>query len=163
VLQSTLAKTSISASRRLRCTAERLFDAVDVGKVMEQPELGTMLARIGFGQDPQASHVELTRQLLASCETDTGREAVQALLGCDLTGDLPSIDLPTLVIGGTRDLVTPIAESRRIARLVPGARLEELEGAGHMLMLERTDVVDRLILDFAAEVWAPRSPVRRTG
>jgi pimeloyl-ACP methyl ester carboxylesterase len=56
------------------------------------------------------------------------------------------------VIGGTADLLTPPAESRRIARTIPGARLVMLEGGGHMLMLERTDEVDRLIVEFAREV-----------
>ncbi len=163
VLQSTLAKTSISSSRRLRCTVERLSDKFDLGRLMSQPEVGTMLARIGFGREPLASHVELTRQLLASCETETGREATRALLGLDLTAELPKIELPTLVIGGTRDLLTPIGEARRIAALVPGARLVEFEHAGHMLMLERTDTLDRLILDFAHEVWARPEPARTTG
>ena len=122
-----------------------------------------MLARIGFGEDPQASHVELTRDLLASCETDTSRLATMALLDCDLTDRLPGLDVPTLVIGGTRDVITPIRDSRRIAELVPGARLVELEHAGHMLMLERTEEVDRLILDFAREVWARPEPARSAG
>jgi pimeloyl-ACP methyl ester carboxylesterase len=53
---------------------------------------------------------------------------------------------------GTADLITPPAESRRLASTIPGARLEMFEGAGHMLMLERTDEVDRLIVDFARDM-----------
>ena len=60
--------------------------------------------------------------------------------------------MPTLVICGTNDVLTPPAEARRIARLIPGARLEMLEGAGHMAMLEQSEAVDRLITDFAHEV-----------
>jgi pimeloyl-ACP methyl ester carboxylesterase len=39
-----------------------------------------------------------------------------------------------------------------MARLIPGARLELVEGGGHMLMLERTELLNQLILDFAREV-----------
>lgn len=163
VLQSTTSKTSISASRQLRCLAERMSDKFDLGKLMAKPEVGTMLARVGLGKDPLASHVELTRELLASCETITGRDATRALLGVDLTAELPGIDLPTLVLCGTRDVITPLRDSKRIAGLIPGARLVTFEGAGHMLMLERTEEVDRLILDFAHEVWNRHESARRTG
>ena len=62
--------------------------------------------------------------------------------------------MPTLVIVGTADALTPPRDSRRIAELVPGARLVEFPGAGHMLMHERTDEVDALIMDFARECQA---------
>jgi non-heme chloroperoxidase len=157
VLLSSLAKTQVSATRRLRCAAERVSDRLELARVMANPDLGLMLARLGFGRDPVASHVELARQMLLECPTDTGREAVRALLGMDLTPDLPRIELPTLVIGGTADLLTPPAEARRMARLIPGARLVLLERAGHMIMLERADALDELLLDFARELGRPAS------
>ena len=43
-----------------------------------------------------------------------------------------------------------------MARLIPGARLELMRGGGHMLMLEQTDALDRLIVDFAREVRSRR-------
>jgi hypothetical protein len=35
--------------------------------LMRQRNLGLVIARIGFGDDPFASHVEATRQMLAAC------------------------------------------------------------------------------------------------
>ena len=93
--------------------------------------------------------------MILACDPETRRSAPAALLGLDLTDELPHIAVPTLVIGGTADLVTPPSESRRIAGLVPGARLELLERGGHMLMLERTEAVNALITDFAAAVQQP--------
>jgi non-heme chloroperoxidase len=155
VLLTTLAKVRLGNARRLRCAAERAFQrGPDVGSIMSRPEIGFLLARVAFGRDPVPSQVELTRQMLAECPRDTAFAATAALLGLDLTGDLPSITIPTLVIGGTADLLTPPAESRRIASLIPGARLELMEGGGHMLMLERADEVNRLIADFARDVGA---------
>ena len=59
--------------------------------------------------------------------------------------------VPTLVVVGTADALTPPRDARRIAELLPGARLVEYPGGGHMLMYERTDELDALIMDFARE------------
>ncbi len=74
------------------------------------------------------------------------------LVGLDLTPDLPNIDVPTLVIDGTADVITPVFESKRMVKLIPGARLELMPDGGHMLMLEQADGLNQLITDFAREV-----------
>jgi pimeloyl-ACP methyl ester carboxylesterase len=162
VLLSTLARTVFSDARRLQRLIERHGHVLpDFGGLMARRNLGLLLARIGFGRDAQPSHVELVRQMIESCDPETTRESTRALLGLDLVPDIGRIRVPTLVICGSADLITPPAESRRIAATIPGARLEMLEGGGHMLMLERTEEVDRLIADFAREVLAgPRSQSR---
>jgi len=161
VLLSTLAKTYLSGNRRLL----QLIDAVsaatpDAGGVLALSNLGLLISRIGFGRHPQPSHVELTRQMILACATETRKASPSALLGLHLADELAQLAVPTLVICGTNDVLTPPAESRRIARLIPGARLEMLEGAGHMGMLEQSETVDRLIIDFAHEV--QQQPQSRT-
>jgi non-heme chloroperoxidase len=151
VLMSTFARTPLSAVSS-RGPASRVSGWLDLAALMRRPQLGTMIARVGFGREPLASHVELTRRMLAECDPDTARDAIEPLLGVDLTNRLHRIDLPTLVVGGTADLLTPPAEARRIAAAIPGARLVLLQRAGHMLMLERTEELDELLLDFAREL-----------
>ena len=56
------------------------------------------------------------------------------------------------MIGGKADVLTPPMEARRLARGIPGARLELMERAGHMIMLERAEELDELLVDFAREV-----------
>jgi pimeloyl-ACP methyl ester carboxylesterase len=151
VLLSTLAYTAFgSRPTRTKARMERMFNrAPDSQWLWNRRNLGFLAARIGFGPHPHPSHVELTRQMLGECPPETRLAAPRALIGLDLTADLPNIRIPTLVIGGTADLLTPPAEARRMARLIPGTRLELMEGGGHMLMLERTEAVNRLIVDFA--------------
>jgi pimeloyl-ACP methyl ester carboxylesterase len=127
---------------------------------MTQQNLGFFLARIGFGRDPQPSHVELVREMITACPKAASREAVAALAGLDMTDDLPKIRVPTLVLSGSADVIAPPAQGRRIAELIPDARLELFKGAGHMLMLERTDEVDALITEFARDLGAG-APLRR--
>lgn len=164
VLLSTFAKTPLGSHSPVTAARfERIAGRVpDMSWVMATPNLGLLLTRLGFGRDPAPSHVELTRRMLAECPRETRIEGARAMIGLDLTGQLPSVRIPTLVIGGTADLLAPPAQSKLMAKLIPGARLELFPGGGHMLMLERTEAVDRLIIDFAREVGAvvPAAPRR---
>ena len=156
VLLSTLAKTPFgSHSTRTKGRIEQLTNHTpDMSWMWAAPNLGLLVARVGFGRDPQPSAVELVRQMMMECPPATRLESPRALIGLDLTEQLRKIDLPTLVIVGTADVLTPPAQAKLITRLIPGARLELFPGGGHMLMLERTAELDRLILEFARDVGA---------
>lgn len=54
---------------------------------------------------------------------------------------LATLDLPTLVLCGRVDQVTPLALSREAAALIPGARLAIVEDAGHWTPLEQPEAV----------------------
>ncbi|MGZ4677649.1 MAG: alpha/beta fold hydrolase [Acidimicrobiia bacterium] len=156
VLLSTLARSPFAANPRVAHLMTRLAHRLpDTAGVLRARDLGLMLARIGFGRNADPAHVEATRQMILATSPATRRDATVALAGLDLSARLGEIDRPTLVICGTADVITPLAESRRIARRIPGARLEIVEGGGHMLMLERAEIVDALISDFAREVQRP--------
>lgn len=160
VLLSTLARVPLSGVRAkgARVFIDRLSQlAPDSTRLWASPNVGFVLARLGFGRDPRPSHVELVRRMMLECAADTRRESPRALLGLDLTARLPEVRIPTLVIGGSADVITPPAEARRIAELIPGARLEIVPGGGHMLMLERTELIDYFITEFAREVGAVAS------
>src|SRR5258706_2282514 len=64
----------------------------------------------------------------------------------DLTPLLADITARTLVIGGADDRVFPPEHSRAIAELIPGAKLEIIEGTGHGLLFERADRVLELLV-----------------
>ena len=150
VLMSTAARALTSDARRVRSGLERMTSAVpNVGAIMRQRNFGLLVARMGFGDSPHPSHVEATRQMLAECSRETLRDASRAILSLDLTPGLPSIAVPTLVLVGTADVLTPPRDARQIASLIPGSELVEFTGAGHMLMYERAAAVDQLVIDFS--------------
>jgi pimeloyl-ACP methyl ester carboxylesterase len=159
VLLSTFARTPLAAlssrTPSARNPVARASGWVDLAGLMRRPQLGTMLARLGFGRDPLASHVELTRLMLSQCEQDASRAAILPLLGLDLTAELEHLTIPAVVVCGTADRLTPPFEARRLARHIPGARLHLLDGGGHMLMLERTEELHHLLFDFARDVGLP--------
>ncbi len=72
----------------------------------------------------------------------------------DSTPILSSIDVPTLVVVGEQDVLTPFDESEHMARSIPGAALELVPLAGHMSNMENPDVVNQLLRDFVSRVAA---------
>jgi hypothetical protein len=54
-------------------------------------------------------------------------------------------DIPTVLVVGDADLMTPLAHSRTLADVLPAADLVVEEGAGHAIMLERPDPVNAAI------------------
>ena len=75
----------------------------------------------------------------------------------DFTPLLPQIDCPTLLLVGRRDVISPVAEMTAIARTIPGSRLVEIEGAGHVTPLEAPEAVTRAMGEFLESLTATRS------
>jgi pimeloyl-ACP methyl ester carboxylesterase len=70
------------------------------------------------------------------------------LLACaafDARALLPRVRVPTLVVAGADDGVTPVACSEELAAGIPGARLEVIAQAGHQAPLEQPDVFNRTV------------------
>ena len=59
-------------------------------------------------------------------------------------------EVPTMIIWGDRDQVIPVSHAHIAHELMPGSRLEVVEGAGHFLPIERPELIDRLLRDFLA-------------
>ena len=67
------------------------------------------------------------------------------------TSRLKKIACPTLVLTGDSDRLVPEKNSRRLAALIPGARLVVLPGAGHCFPLEQPEATLRELLGFLGE------------
>lgn len=65
---------------------------------------------------------------------------------------LPRLRCPLLLICGDADQLTPLENSREIARLVPQAELHVVEQCGHMLTMEQPEQVNRLLLHWLARL-----------
>jgi 3-oxoadipate enol-lactonase len=64
---------------------------------------------------------------------------MQAVMGHDTSARLGSIEAPTLVVHGTEDRMLPTVNGELIAQAIPHARLELLEGVGHMFWWEQPE------------------------
>lgn len=73
------------------------------------------------------------------------------LLACDrldITGQVSRIGIPTLVLCGTHDKMTPPALSQVLGDNISGAQMSLIENSGHMVMLENTDAFNGLLRAF---------------
>jgi 3-oxoadipate enol-lactonase len=66
----------------------------------------------------------------------------------DYRSTLPSIAVPVLVLCGQNDAIAPIALSEEIASAITGARLEVVEGAGHVANADAPGRFNALLRDF---------------
>ena len=74
-----------------------------------------------------------------------------AIGGHDMSGRLGEIEAPTLVIHGDEDQMLSVDNGRMIAARIPGARLEVLEGVGHLFWIEDPERSAALVREHAAE------------
>jgi 3-oxoadipate enol-lactonase len=82
--------------------------------------------------------VEHARSLMLSSSTDAIAGAIHALMTRpDSTPLLASIHIPTLIVVGEEDTVTPRALAEEMQRGISGAELTVIPGAGHLTNLEQ--------------------------
>ncbi len=80
---------------------------------------------------------------------------LQAIAAHDTSARLGAISAPTLVVHGTADQLLPVQNGRLIASLIPGARLEILDGVGHLFFWERPERSAELIRAHAGCLTSP--------
>ncbi len=120
--------------------------------ILPYDDLGPLAARLCFGADPSAADLELTRATMAAMSPTAVSGLLPGLLSFDVRARIGAIELPTWVVAGSRDVLTPPRMARATAAAIPGARLVVYEGCGHMVMLERPDELNLLVEKVSAEV-----------
>ena len=87
---------------------------------------------------------------------------VDAILAADdsLAERLATISVPTLVVVGNQDILTPRGDSEELAEAIPTAELVVISGAAHGLMIEHASTFNRILGDFLhrAEAAYQKSP-----
>jgi pimeloyl-ACP methyl ester carboxylesterase len=115
----------------------------------QPPSPGTRWLLFGAGAD--RADVLRTQEVLDGTPAATSAHFYATFGDHDRLHALEHLgEVPVLVACGDRDRITPIAYSRALAREVPHAGFVVYPGAGHMLMLERTDDVNRRLLSLVA-------------
>lgn len=108
---------------------------LDRGETMVS--LAPTLVKELVGDAPDIRGMELARDCMAAVPEASYRASMLALLGFDQRGALKNIAVPTLVLSGSKDNNAPAPMMAKMATYIPSATYVELEGAGHLVNLER--------------------------
>ncbi|MBC2806953.1 MULTISPECIES: alpha/beta fold hydrolase [Rhizobium] len=101
-----------------------------------------------FGRTAGRDLVEFARQEVTQTPAFVAREAIASLNASDSRANLHDIGVPTLVVVGTEDIITPPGESVVLAEGIPESRLEVIADAGHFPMLEQPQVFNHVLESF---------------
>jgi pimeloyl-ACP methyl ester carboxylesterase len=89
---------------------------------------------------PAQGRKELLRGSLAVLEKD-----FRACDAFDVMKEVDRIRVPAVVVCGAEDRLTPVKYGQYLHERIPGALLAVIPGAGHMVMLEKPDEVNRAL------------------
>jgi len=99
--------------------------------------------RFAFGGEVPTAYVEFVDEMLAQTSFEVLAEFFPNFDALDKFSVLHAFEqVPTVIICGSKDLLTSIGHSRKMANRIPGAHLVECVGAGHMVIMERRDQVN---------------------
>lgn len=97
---------------------------------------------VAFGPHATPAQVAYFERMLVTCPPDVRADVGMAMSEMDLHDALPRLTVPTIVMAGANDKLTPPSHARRIAEMLPALRrLTVLEDTGHMTPLERPEAV----------------------
>jgi pimeloyl-ACP methyl ester carboxylesterase len=127
-------------------------------------DVGALIARATqFGPDASPHVVNHVVALAALAPSQVWTDGLAELMDADLRRALGNVTVPTLVVVGDHDRVTPPAAAMILVGDLPQARLGIVEGAGHLAMLERPDPVNDMLARFSSEALKRRAARRRRG
>jgi pimeloyl-ACP methyl ester carboxylesterase len=107
-----------------------------------------------FGPGASPSLVEYVTRLAQDAPVEVWIHTLQDLLDLDLREALEHVTVPTLIIVGERDLVTPKTGAQALRDALPDARAVAIGGAGHVAMMERHRVWNELVDEHLERVFA---------
>jgi pimeloyl-ACP methyl ester carboxylesterase len=134
-------------------------------RISQWPETLSWAKRLGVVSgtlDDELWH-EITESTEAA-DLDRVLAFVEVMGEHDVSAILPTIDVPTLIISGDRDVVGTREAAEHLARTIRGAELMTVPGGGHFVAAEYPELVSLRIEKFLRERgYADPIPSRRPG
>jgi len=115
-----------------------------------------LICEWSYGPDAPEKLVRQGRRQMRQTPREVLHRDFAACDAFDVMADLNRINCPTLVICGTQDKLTPPKYSAYLRDHIPGSELVLMEGAGHMVMLEKPEEVTRAMEGFISRAFLSR-------
>lgn len=105
-------------------------------------DLGFVVTRrLGFGSDVPPRYVDFASEMLAEIPLEVVADYFPAFRELDEYQALEIVSaVPTVVVGGEDDVITPIEHTARIIDLLPNAEAIKVENCGHLGMIEKHEI-----------------------
>lgn len=117
------------------------------------PVMTRLVRAVALGPAASPAQVAFCTEMLLGTPTDVRAAFGATLSTFDLAHGLPALRVPTTVIAGEHDRLTPPVHARAITAEVTGATLVESSGVGHMAPIEAHHEVTDHLRRLAAERW----------
>jgi pimeloyl-ACP methyl ester carboxylesterase len=135
-LQRTLPRVSIGPGRRANLVDRARRGGSDLSYAMTR--------HLSFATPVPTEVLDLMDRLISETSVEVISAFAPALLRHDKLAALPALEnIPTLILVGDRDVLTPPEHSEAIAQALPKAEHVVVPGTGHMVILERPDEVNQ--------------------
>ena len=109
-------------------------------------------ALLGEAARGDAALVAQVIETMAAIDPAAYRQGAEAVWLANQRERVAAVAVPTLVIVGSEDSITPPALSRDLADMIRGARLVEIAGAGHLTNIEAPAAFNRAVAGFLNEI-----------
>jgi len=133
----------VGSGARLR-VAQQILDGI----LVDPEATAVMVAQWSYAGEADPAALDLYVRRLRDVDPRVTHGDFLACNRFDRMADSARISLPTLVLCGEQDRMTPCKYSQYLADQIPGARLALIGGAGHMVMLEKPLEVTRKVARF---------------
>jgi pimeloyl-ACP methyl ester carboxylesterase len=165
VLKGILSSLGIRASQALMPMARRLAANARHGYRIRtaafrgQADLAFLVAQMtNFGSTAPPSVIDHVVRLSGQVPLEVWTDLIGGMFEMDLGGALANIRVPTLVLVGDVDRLTPPSSALAIKRRLPDARMVLFRDVGHCAMLEHPEEFNRVVDEFLAEALTPPVP-----
>jgi pimeloyl-ACP methyl ester carboxylesterase len=81
-------------------------------------------------------------------EDETIKKTFRNVVEKDMIGYLPKINIPTLIIWGDKDMMTPFKDASLVQKGIKNSQLEIVKGANHALNLHNAEILAEKVLNF---------------
>jgi pimeloyl-ACP methyl ester carboxylesterase len=126
----------------------RVAPAILEGVRQDPQRVVKLICEWAFGPETSPEMIRLGRRQMSATPPDVLLGDWLACDNFDVMDRVSKISAPTLLLCGTQDRLTPVKYSTYLRDQIQGATLHLIEGAGHNVMIERSEAVVKALAAF---------------
>ncbi len=111
-------------------------------------DIAPSVVEVLVAKNASAAVREQLRASLSALRVGPYKQALHAIVTTDFRSVLPQVTVPTLVIVGEEDIVTPPSASEFLVKNLTGASFVKIPGAGHLTNLEKPEAFNAALGSF---------------